>query len=165
MRFLTLAAAAAALLVTTAAPALAACDDGEMVIKFSHVTNTDKHPKGIAASLLAERVNAEMQGKACMEVFPQSTLYDDDKALEALLSGDLQMAAPSLSKFETFTKKFRVFDLPFMFADIDAVDAFQASEAGQALKDSMVKRGLKGSRFLAQRHEADVRQRRAQRSG
>jgi len=33
------------------------CDPGEIVIKFSHVTNTDKHPKGIAASLLEKRVN------------------------------------------------------------------------------------------------------------
>jgi len=147
MRIFKTAALAAALLATTATGAFANCDDGEVVIKFSHVTNTDKHPKGIAASLLAERVNAEMQGKACMEVFPQSTLYDDDKALEALLSGDLQMAAPSLSKFETFTKKFRIFDLPFLFADINAVDAFQNSDAGQALKDSMVKRGLKGLAF------------------
>jgi len=117
------------------------------VIKFSHVTNTDKHPKGIAASLLAERVNNEMNGKACMEVFPNSTLYDDNKVLEALLNGDVHMAAPSLSKFEKFTKKFRIFDLPFMFPNIDAVDAFQNSDAGQSLKDSMVKRGLKGLAF------------------
>lgn len=34
------------------ANASSACDPGEIVIKFSHVTNTDKHPKGIAASLL-----------------------------------------------------------------------------------------------------------------
>lgn len=141
------AALAATLALTTSSLALAACDDGEVVIKFSHVTNTDKHPKGIAATLLAERVNKEMNGKACMEVFPNSTLYNDDKALEALLSGDLQMAAPSLSKFEKFTKKFRIFDLPFMFPDVNAVDAFQNSEAGQKLKNSMVKRGLKGLAF------------------
>jgi len=127
--------------------AIAACDEGELVIKFSHVTNTDKHPKGIAATLLQERVNAEMNGVACMEVFPNSTLYNDDKVLEAMLNGDVQMAAPSLSKFEKFTKKFRLFDLPFMFRDVDAVDAFQNSEDGQALKDSMVRRGLKGLAF------------------
>lgn len=140
-------ALATALVMTTSTAALAACDDGETVIKFSHVTNTDKHPKGIAASLLQERVNNEMNGKACMEVFPNSTLYDDDKVLEALLNGDVHLAAPSLSKFEKFTKKFRIFDLPFMFANISAVDAFQSSDAGQALKDSMVRRGLKGLAF------------------
>ncbi len=126
MRFLTVAVAAAALTLS-ASTAFAACDDGEIVIKFSHVTNTDKHPKGIAASLLQERVNEEMNGKACMEVYPNSTLYNDDQVLEAMLNGDVQMAAPSLSKFEQFTKVFRIFDLPFMFLNMEAVDAFQNS--------------------------------------
>ena len=140
-------AAFAATLAMSASSALAACDDGEMVIKFAHVTNTDKHPKGIAASLLQTRVNEEMNGKACMEVYPNSTLYNDDDVLEALLNGDVQMAAPSLSKFEKFTKKFRIFDLPFRFNDIAAVDRFQNSEGGQALLNSMQKRGLQGLAF------------------
>ena len=140
-----LAAGLAALLWSAAA--LAECDEGEAVIKFSHVTNSDRHPKGIAAALLAERVNSEMNGMACMEVFPNTSLYNDDQALEALLNGDLQLAAPSLSKFEKFTKQFRIFDLPFMFKNVDAVDSFQASAAGQALKDSMQSRGLQGLAF------------------
>lgn len=127
--------------------AFAACDDGEIVIKFSHVTNTDRHPKGIAATLLQERVNEEMNGKACMEVFPNSTLYNDDQVLEAMLQGDVQLAAPSLSKFEQFTKKYRIFDLPFMFKNIDAVDEFQNSDIGQAMKETMVRRGLLGLAF------------------
>jgi len=145
-KYIAAAALGAAFLMTTS-HAQAACDPGEMVIKFSHVTNTDKHPKGIAASLLEKRVNEEMNGKACMEVFPNSTLYDDNKVLEAMLSGDVQLAAPSLSKFEKFTKKFRLFDLPFMFEDINAVDRFQSSDAGQAMKDSMKRRGLQGLAF------------------
>jgi C4-dicarboxylate-binding protein DctP len=63
------------------------------------------------------------------------------------LNGDVQMAAPSLSKFEKFTKQYRIFDLPFMFKDIEAVDGFQNSDAGQAMKDSMRKRGLQGLAF------------------
>lgn len=143
MKFMTAAVSALALSLGAGA-AMAACDEGEIVVKFSHVTNTDKHPKGIAASLLQKRVNEEMDGKLCMEVFPNSTLYDDNKVLEAMLQGDVQLAAPSLSKFEKFTKQFRLFDLPFMFKNIDAVDAFQASEQGQALLDSMQRRGLQG---------------------
>ncbi|GGO58694.1 C4-dicarboxylate-binding protein DctP [Roseovarius pacificus] len=143
MKFLTAAATAVALSITAGA-ASAACDDGEIVVKFSHVTNTDKHPKGIAASLLEQRVNDEMNGTMCMEVYPNSTLYNDNKVLEAMLQGDVQLAAPSLSKFEKFTKQFRLFDLPFMFKDIDAVDAFQASDNGQAMLDSMQRRGLQG---------------------
>jgi C4-dicarboxylate-binding protein DctP len=144
-----IAAAAVALLAGPAATsaALANCDAGETVIKFAHVTNTDKHPKGIAASLLEKRVNEEMNGKACMQVFPNSSLYNDDKVLEAMLNGDVQLAAPSLSKFETFTKKFRLFDLPFVFSDIAAVDRYQNSAAGQKLLDSMKRKGLQGLAF------------------
>ena len=146
MKFATAAVAALTLSVSATA-GFAQCDDGEIVVKFAHVTNTDRHPKGIAASLFQERVNEEMNGKACVEVYPNSTLYNDDQVLEAMLQGDVQMAAPSLSKFETFTKQFRIFDLPFMFKNIDAVDAFQTSDTGQAMKDSMQRRGLQGLEF------------------
>ncbi len=147
MKKLMMTVATAAVMASGATTAFAACDEGEMVIKFSHVTNTDRHPKGIAASLLQERVNTEMNGTACMEVFPNSTLYNDDQVLEAMLQGDVQLAAPSLSKFEQFTKQFRIFDLPFMFKNVDAVDEFQNSETGQAMKESMTRRGLLGLAF------------------
>jgi len=149
MRKHLIAIAAAAVLAGNmgVAQAEGACDPGEIVIKFSHVTNTDKHPKGIAATLLEKRVNEEMNGKACMQVYPNSSLYNDDKVLEAMLNGDVQLAAPSLSKFEKFTKKFRLFDLPFLFKDIDAVDRFQNSEDGQKLMSSMKRRGLQGLAF------------------
>jgi len=140
-------AIALALSASAAAANTEGCDDGEIVMKFAHVTNADKHPKGIAASLFAKRVNAEMDGTACMEVFPNSTLYDDDQVLEAMLQGDVQFAAPSLSKFESFTKQFQIFDLPFMFKDIAAVDGFQNSETGTKMKDSMARRGLQGLEF------------------
>jgi TRAP-type C4-dicarboxylate transport system substrate-binding protein len=80
-------------------------------------------PQGHRRHAAEQRVNEEMNGTMCMEVFPNSTLYNDDKVLEAMLQGDVQLAAPSLSKFEKFTKQFRIFDLPFMFKDINAVDA------------------------------------------
>jgi C4-dicarboxylate-binding protein DctP len=146
MKFLTATAAIVAASFSANAAA-ASCEAGEVVIKFAHVTNTDKHPKGIAASLLEQRVNDEMNGKACLIVFPNSTLYDDNKVLEAMLQGDVQLAAPSLSKFEKFTKQYRIFDLPFMFKNVEAVDQFQNSDTGQALKDSMQKRGLQGLQF------------------
>ena len=128
-------------------PAFPECDADEMRLRFSHVTNADKHPKGIAASLLEARVNKEMDGKLCMEVFPNSILFDDNKVLEALLNGDVQLAAPSLSKLEKFTKKFRIFDLPFIFQDIEAVDRFQNSATGLQLMHSMRRKGLVGLAF------------------
>ena len=80
-----LGAVSAIALTLSAGQALADCDDGEIVIKFSHVTAETGHPKGDAAGAIAARINEEMNGKACMEVYPSSTLFDDDKVMEALL--------------------------------------------------------------------------------
>jgi C4-dicarboxylate-binding protein DctP len=138
-------------LVTTAmclgAPAFANCDSGEEVIRMSTVTNYDKHPTGLAASLLSKRVNEEMDGLACMEVFGNSTLYTDEKVIEALLKGDIQLAAPSLGKVEEYTKLLRVFSLPFIFKNVDAVDEFQNSLTGGLMKFSMVGKGVRGLAF------------------
>lgn len=144
MKKLLLGAVSAAALMLSANAASANCDDGEMVIKFSHVVAATGHPKGDAATLLANRVNEEMNGKACMEVFANSTLFDDDKVLEALLLGDVQLAAPSLSKFEAYTLKYRLFDLPFLFSSLKAVDAFTTSEDGKQLLTVMQDVGYTG---------------------
>tara|TARA_R110002020_G_scaffold84230_12_gene208817 strand:- start:407 stop:1411 length:1005 start_codon:yes stop_codon:yes gene_type:complete len=144
MKKLLLGAVSAAALLLTANAASANCDDGEMVIKFSHVVAATGHPKGDAATRLAERVNDEMNGKACMEVFANSTLFDDDKVLEALLLGDVQLAAPSLSKFEAYTLKYRLFDLPFLFASLKAVDSFIQSDPGKSLLTVMEDVGYTG---------------------
>ncbi|MBC7284181.1 DctP family TRAP transporter solute-binding subunit [Hoeflea sp.] len=144
MKKLLLGAVSAAALLLTANAASANCDDGEMVIKFSHVVAATGHPKGDAATLLANRVNEEMNGKACMEVFANSTLFDDDKVLEALLLGDVQLAAPSLSKFEAYTLKYRLFDLPFLFASLKAVDSFIQSDSGKGLLTVMEDVGYTG---------------------
>src|SRR5919106_490685 len=103
----------------------------EILIKFSHVVAAQGQPKGEAATEFAKRVNEELAGKVKVEVYPNSQLYNDDKVLQAMLLGDVQMAAPSLSKFEQYTLKYRIFDLPFLFNDIEAVDRFQMSDAGQ----------------------------------
>ena len=142
MKRLLISAAVVSLL--TVSPALADCDDGETVIRFSHVVKATGHPKGDAATLLSQMVNEEMNGKACMEVYPNSQLYDDDKVMEALLLGDVQLAAPSLSKFEAYTLKYRLFDLPFLFKDLSSVERFQKSENGQSLLNEINGVGFQG---------------------
>lgn len=131
-------------LTTTASFAAANCDPGEIVAKLSHVTGGTTHPKVVAANNLAERVNKELNGEMCIEVYPNSTLFGDSKELEALLLGDVQLLAPSLSKFGAYTDKFGVFDLPFIFKDIDAAIRFTQSDSGQELLNEMEDIGFVG---------------------
>ena len=114
-----------------------------IVVKFSHVV-ADATPKGQGALKFKEVAEKLLPGKVQVQVFPNSQLFGDAKEMEAVLLGDVQFIAPSLSKFDRYTKKIQVFDLPFLFDDIAAVDRFQQSSSGKLLLDSMKNRGLQG---------------------
>ena len=58
--------------------------------------------------------------------------------------GDVQFIATSLSKFDKFTKKLQVFDLPFLFDDIEAVDRFQHGRSARALLEEMTAKNYLG---------------------
>ena len=118
-----------------------------LIIKYSHVV-ADVTPKGQAAIKFKELAEKALPGKVEVQVFPNSQLFGDGKELEALLLGDVQIIAPSLAKFGKYTPKLQIFDLPFLFDDIQAVDRFQASPEGQSLLNSMNKKGITGLGYL-----------------
>ncbi len=144
VRKVTLAMMALALTAALAAgPVLAK----PIVIKFSHVV-AENTPKGQMANKFKELVAKKLGDKVVVEVYPNSQLFGDNKVLEAMLLGDVQMAAPSLSKFERYTKKVSLYDLPFLFEDMAAVDKFQSSKEGQDMLNAMKKKGLVGLGYL-----------------
>ncbi len=118
-----------------------------LIIKYSHVV-AEQTPKGQAALKFKELAEKALPGKVEVQVFPNSQLFGDGKELEALLLGDVHIIAPSLAKFGKYTPKLQVFDLPFLFDDIHAVDRFQEGPKGQELLDSMKKKGIKGLGYL-----------------
>jgi len=142
MRFLT--AAATALALTLGAQSTFAAP---VEIKFSHVV-AENTPKGQMATKFKQLVAERLAGKVEVKVYPNSQLFGDNKVLEAMLLGDVQMAAPSLSKFQKYTKQLQVFDLPFLFKDMAAVERFQQGEKGQELLTSLRKKGLVGLGYL-----------------
>ncbi len=142
MRLLTAAVATAALTLgaqfASAAP---------MEVKFSHVV-AENTPKGQMATKFRDLVAERLAGKVVVNVFPSSQLFGDNKVLEAMLLGDVQFAAPSLSKFQKYTKSLQIFDLPFLFQDMEAVERFQQGPEGQKLLSSLKKKGLIGLGYL-----------------
>lgn len=114
-----------------------------ITIKFSHVV-AEHTPKGQGALLFKKLAEERLPGKVKVEVYPNSSLFGDGKEMEALMLGDVQFIAPSLAKFEHYSKPIQIFDLPFLFNDMAAVDRFQKSETGQALLTSMEDKGITG---------------------
>ncbi|MGY4676129.1 TRAP transporter substrate-binding protein [Pasteurella sp. P03HT] len=130
-------------LVVSATFSLSAWAADPIVIKFSHVV-ANETPKGQGALMFQKLVEERLAGKVKVEVYPNSSLYGDGKEMEALLLNNVQMLAPSLAKFDKYTKKIQIFDLPFLFDDIEAVQRFEQSEAGKSLLKSMEDKGITG---------------------
>jgi C4-dicarboxylate-binding protein DctP len=134
--------------VTTLFGFSASAQQAPIVIKLSHVV-AENTPKGLASLKFKELAEKKLPGKVQVQVFPNSQLFGDAKELEALLLNDVQIINPSLSKFDRYTKKIQVFDLPFLFKDSKAANDFQNSAEGKALLKSMEDKGLIGLEYWA----------------
>lgn len=114
---------------------------------FSHVVS-ENTPKGKMALMFKSMIEKRLGDQFRIEIYPNTELMDDDEAVIAIAEGRIHFAAPSLSKFETYTGQLMVYDLPFLFANMDAVERFQNSPTGQALLTHMQADGILGLGYL-----------------
>ena len=134
--FKSILAMAACALVLSSASAHGAQTQSPILIKFAHVV-AETTPKGQGALLFKRLVEERLGGQVKVEVYPNSSLYGDADELQALRNGEVQLLAPSLAKFEKYTKQLQIFDLPFLFDDLDAVNRFQKRAKGRQLLRAM----------------------------
>jgi C4-dicarboxylate-binding protein DctP len=110
-------------------------------IRFSHVVSVNT-PKGWAANEFANRVNKALEGRYVVTVFPNAQLYGDNQAIEALAAGFIEMAAPSSAKFVGSVPALQLFDMPFLFPDINTVHKVVDGPIGDEIREMFVKRNL-----------------------
>jgi C4-dicarboxylate-binding protein DctP len=112
----------------------------DYVLKFSHVVS-ENTPKGKAAVFFEKRLEELSKGRIDVQVYPNSQLYKDKAVLKALKLDSVQMACPSFSKFTKIVPQLALFDLPFLFKDMDHVHKVEDSEVGQKLKEMVTAKG------------------------
>ena len=131
----------------TLAFAGAALAQQPIVIKFSHVVALDT-PKGKAAEYFKKLAEERTKGRVKVEVYPNSVLYKDAEELDALKLGSVQMLAPVPGKLgPAGIPEFEVFDLPYLFPDIEAVHRAYRSPAAEALMKKLEPQGMLGLAF------------------
>jgi len=116
------------------------------VIKFPHVV-APATPKGLMAQRFKELAEERFPGRVRVEIYPSGQLMEDTESIEALAFGEVQMIATSVSLFDRLTQTVQVFDLPFLFPDLAAVERFQASPQGRELLTTLVDDGILGLQF------------------
>jgi len=113
----------------------------DFTLKFSHVVS-ENTPKGKAALFFEKRLEELSKGKIDVQVYPSSQLYKDKEVLKAIRLDSVQMACPSFSKFGKIVPQLALFDLPFLFNDINHLHRVQDGEVGKKLKNMVTKKGI-----------------------
>ncbi len=139
MRLVALAASAALALGAFTAQA-----QQPIVIKFSHVV-AENTPKGKGALKFKELAEAATKGRVKVEVYPNSQLFKDGEEMQMLQLGNVQMLAPSVSKFGPLgAREFEVFDLPYIFDNYDDLHKVTGGKIGQDLFKKLESKGIVG---------------------
>jgi len=115
-----------------------------VVIKFSHVV-AENTPKGKGSLKFKELAESRTQGRVKVEVYPNSQLFKDGEEMQMLQLGNVQMLAPSVSKFGPLgVREFEIFDLPYLFDNYDELHKVTAGPIGQALFRKLESKGIIG---------------------
>jgi len=120
----------------------------EITLRFSHVV-AEETPKGMAASRFKVLVEQRSGGRIGVQVYPNAQLYGDHDEMQALQLGAVDLVAPSLSKFGRIgLPEFEMFDLPFLFDNLNAVRRITLGPLGQKLLQGLPRQGLVGLGFF-----------------
>lgn len=117
-----------------AGPALA-----QINLKMAYALSVDSH-YGAGAKAFAESI--ERDGNYTVEQFPNSALGGEREVIEGLQLGTIDLAIVSTGATLNFVPETGVFDIPFLFRDLDHARKVLDGDIGQGMLDAFPKRGL-----------------------
>jgi C4-dicarboxylate-binding protein DctP len=93
-------------------------------------------------------VTQRTAGKVRVDLFPNSRLYGDQDEIAALLLGNVDLLAPSLTKLKVLhAPEFEVFDLPFLFPNLQAAHRVTQGPIGKTMLAKLDRQGVVGLAF------------------
>lgn len=115
-----------------------------IVLKFSHVVANDT-PKGLAAEYFKKKAEEYTQGKVRVEIYANSTLYNDKEEMEALTKGAVHMLAPSFAKLSRLgVRGFELFELPYLFDGYEQVHKITEGPIGRSVMAQLEPKRIHG---------------------
>src|SRR5690606_12995699 len=121
-----------------AAPALAAKN-----LKMAYALSTNSH-YGAGADAFAKSIESGSNGEFKIEQFPNSALGGEREVIEGLQLGTIDVAIVSTGATLNFVPETGVFDIPFLFRDLEHARKVLDGDIGDKLLAEFSKRGLVG---------------------
>lgn len=116
---------------------------GTVVIKAAHTTSTD-YPYQIGFEVMAKSLKEKTNGAIDMQVFPNGQLGGNEReVIEALQLGNVTMTVVNGAVISNFVPKADVFNLPFIFRDIQHLYKALDGEPGNIIAKELEAKNLK----------------------
>jgi len=137
-RFLTL-----GLAILMSIALLAGCSESATTIRVGHVL-APEHPYQLGLEKFGSLVSEKTNGNVKVEVFHSSQLGNERDLIEGLQLGTVEMCVVSTAPLSSFTTKFSVFDLPFIFSETVKTREILDGPIGQGILDTLDAQGIVG---------------------
>lgn len=107
----------------------------------------ENHPVHVAMAKFAELVKGRSNGELDITVYPNGVLGGEREMLEQLQNNVLEFTKASAAPLETFSRSYKIFNLPFVFRDQNHYMNVLEGSIGEEILLSSAKSGFIGLTF------------------
>lgn len=130
-------AAAASLLLSSCGAIVSKDDDYEGTINFSLALGPDSHHHE-GGKAFAEKLSELTDGRIGVKFYYNNALGGEREVVEGMSINSIQMGMASTGPMGGFVRSFMLFDMPYLFEDLDHVYGVLDGEIGQELADEFL---------------------------
>jgi tripartite ATP-independent transporter DctP family solute receptor len=117
-------------------------------LNFGHTINEKSHYQEVAVKF-AELVKQKSNGSIKVNIFPQSQLGGEVKMIQSARSGSQAMLITAQAPLTNTIKEYSIFDLPYLFDDLDQANKVLSGPVGKKYLDMLEKHDLIGLGYLS----------------
>lgn len=123
--------------------------EAQVVLKAGH-NQVPEYPHGKIIVYFANKVNEYSEGKVKVQVFHQETLGNERMLFEGMRLGTVDMAKTITSVVGSWVPEFGIFDLPYLFRDLEHQLSVLSGPLGKSLLQKLEGAGVKGLFWMEQ---------------
>lgn len=114
-----------------------------ITLKFGHAGPLKYHPNHIAATYFKELIEERSDGRIEVAIFPQGQLGGERELAESLIMGTVDISIACNGPLANWVSEFAVFDMPFLFEDLDHAYRVVDGEIGKEWSQKLLDQGMK----------------------
>ena len=96
--------------------------DDRKIIRIGHV-QSQTHPDHLGLEAFADHINEKLGDKYRVEVYPSELLGSQTEMVQLTQTGAIDFVVASTAIMETFSSKYQIFNLPYLFSSVEAYHA------------------------------------------